>query len=186
VAERGDVDRHRRTLRLVEQLQRLAEAEPLVGGKRQGEDLAVVPQGLAAKRGPDDVDDLAGPAQRLVVGHPVPALDHLGAGGAEPEDRPAAADVVEPGGGLRERTGRAGEHVEDRSADLDAFGLGGQVAHQRGGVEAVGLGHPDGVQPGRLERRDLVGCLARVAGVRQRGGELHGTSSRGRQAITLP
>ena len=69
---------------------------------------------LAAQRHPDDVDDLAGAAQRLVVGQAVPALDDLRAGGAEAEDRAAAADVVEAGRGLRERAGRARVDVEDR------------------------------------------------------------------------
>ena len=82
-------------------------------------------------------------------------------------------DVVEPGRGLQQRARGAGVDVEDRRADLDRLGLGGEVAHQRGGVEAVGLGHPDGVEPGLLERRDLVGRLARVAGVHQLGRELH-------------
>ena len=103
LAERRDVDRDARPLRLGQHLQRLAEAGALALGQRQVEDLAVVLQALAPQRHPDDVDDLAGAAQRLVVGQPVPALDDLRAGGAEPEDRAAAADVVEPGRGLGER-----------------------------------------------------------------------------------
>ena len=92
------------------------------------------------------------------VRHAVEALDHLGARGAQAQDGAAAADVVEAGCRLQQGTRRAGEDVEDGGADLDRLGLGGQVAHQRGGVEAVGLGHPDRVEPGPLQRDDLVGA----------------------------
>ena len=56
-------------------------------------------------------------------------------------------------------------------ADLDRLGLGGEVAHQRGGVEAVGLGHPDRVEPGLLERGrpgrpPRAGCRRTSAGSR--------------------
>ena len=77
-----------------------------------------------------------------------------------------------------EGAGRPGVDVEDRRADLDRLGLRGEVAHERGGVEAVGLGDPDGVEPGLLERGDLVGGVARVAVVHQGEGELHRPRSR--------
>ena len=85
-----------------EQLERLAEAEALSSAQRELED-AVVGERLAAHAAPDEVDDLAGAAERLVVGDAVEALDHLRAGRAEAEDRAAAADVVEAGGGLEQR-----------------------------------------------------------------------------------
>ena len=69
LAERGDVDRHRRPLGLRQHLQRLAEAEALTLRERQREDLPVVVEPLAAQRHAHDVDDLAGASQRLVVGH---------------------------------------------------------------------------------------------------------------------
>ena len=76
-------------------------------------------QRLALEAGPDDPDHLAGAAQRLVVGHPVEPLDHLRPRGAQPEHRPAAGDVVEPGGGLQDRAGGAREDVEDAGGDLE-------------------------------------------------------------------
>ena len=99
VAQRRDPHRDAGALGLVEQLQRLAQAAALVRGQRELED-AVVVSALAAQTLPEDVDDLAGAAQRLVVGEPVEALDHLRAGGAEADDRAAAGDVVEAGRGL--------------------------------------------------------------------------------------
>ena len=123
----------------------------------------------------DDVDDLAGAAQRLVVGHAVEALDHLGPGGAEADHRAAAGDVVEAGRGLQQGARRAGVDVEDAGADLDGLGLRGEVAHQRRGVEAVRLGDPDRVEARLLQPGHLVGGLAGVPGVDERHRELHGS-----------
>ena len=75
---------------------------------------------LAAQALAQELDDLAGAAQRLVVGHAVEALDDLRAGGAEADDRAAAGDVVEAGRGLQQGAGGAGVDVEDAGADLDA------------------------------------------------------------------
>ena len=41
-------------------------------------------------------------------------------------------------------------HLEDRRAELDALGLGGEPGQRGGGVGAVGLGGPDRVEAGRL------------------------------------
>ena len=84
--------------------------------------------------------------------------------------RPAAVCSSAPG--------RARVDVEDAGADLDGLGLRGEVAHQRGGVEAVGLGDPDRVQARLLEPGDLVGRLTRVPGVDEGHGELHNGSCR--------
>ena len=165
-------------LGLVEQLERLAEAESLVRWQRERED-AVADQGLATQPHAQDLDDLAGAAERLVVRQTVEALDHLGAGRAEPEDRAAAGDVVEAGRGLEERSGGARVDVEDAGADLDRLGLRGEVAHQGGGVEPVGLGDPDQVETRLLQARDLVGGLTRVAGVDERHRQLHRRILRG-------
>ncbi len=167
----------------VEQLERLAEPGALPLGQRQRED-AVVPQRLAAQAAADQVDDLAGAAERLVVRHSVEALDHLRPARPEAEDRPALRDVVESGRGLQDRAGRARVDVEDRRPDLDRLGLGGEVPHQGGGVEAVGLRHPQRVQPRLLERDHLVGRLPGVAGVHQLRGELH-ASDCDRTAVTV-
>ena len=152
-----------------EDLQRLAEAEALVLRQRDVED-AVDCQRLAleARSRTIRMTSRVRP-ERLVVGQPVEPLDHLRPGGAETEHRPAAGDVVEAGRGLQDRAGGAREDVEDAGGDLEPLGLGGQVAHQRGRVEAVGLGHPDHVEPGLLELGDLVG--GRRGGCRRTGGE---------------
>jgi hypothetical protein len=58
----------------------------------------------------------------------VPALDHPRPGRAEPEDRPAPGDGVEPGRGLGEQRGCPRVDGQDRRSDLDPFGARGQVA----------------------------------------------------------
>ena len=63
-----------------------------------------------------------------------------------PEQHPAVRDVVERGGGHGgHRRGAAG-HLEDRRADLDPLGVGREPGEHGGGVGAVGLGGPDGVE----------------------------------------
>ena len=177
-AERGHEDRDRGALGLVEQLEGLAEAGALALGERELED-AVVDERLAAQPAAEDVDDLAGAAQRLVVGDAVEALDDLRAGRAEADHGAAAGHVVEAGRGLEQGAGGAGVDVEDAGADLDRLGPRGEVAHQRGGVEAVRLRHPDRVQPGLLQPGHLVGGLPRVSGIDERHRELHGSPVRG-------
>ena len=80
--------------------------------------------------------------------------------------RPAAVWSSAPG--VREKTLRM------PGADLQGLGLGGEVAHERGGVVAVGLGDPGDVEAGLLEGGDGVGRVARVAVVLDRSGEEHG------------
>jgi hypothetical protein len=157
-----------------EQLQRLAHAGhgAVLLGQRELED-PVAGERLAAQAAADQLDDLAGPAERVGVGQAVEALDHLRARGAEAQDGAAAADVVEPGRGLQECSRRAREDVEDGCADLDRLGLRGEVSHEGGGVEAVGLWHPDAVKAGILQGLDLVCCLPGIAGVEECAGELH-------------
>ena len=170
--QRRDPDGDGRALGLGQQLERLAEPGALALGQGQRED-PVVRERLAAQPAADQVDDLPGAAERLVVPDPVEPLDHLRSAGAEAEDRPALRHVVEAGRRLQDRARGARVDVEDRRPDLDRLGLGGQVAHQRGGVEAVRLRHPDPVQARLLEGGHLVGGLARVAGVHQLRRELH-------------
>ena len=122
---------------------------------------------------PYDLDDLAGAAQRAGVGDAVEALDDLRPRSAQAQHRAPGRDVVETGDRLQQRPGGAREDVEDARADLDLLGLRSQVAHQRGGVEAVGLGHPHEVEARALEVDDLVGRGARVAVVHEHGRELH-------------
>ena len=53
---------------------------------------------------------------------------------------------------------RAG-HLEDRRAELDLLGVGGQPGEHGGGVRAVGLGRPDGVEARRLGLADDLELL---------------------------
>ena len=101
---------------LIRILSGLPRPRPWSGGQRDVEDARVRLQRLALEAGADDPDHLAGAAQRLVVGHPVEALDDLRPGGAEAEHGAAAGDVVEAGGGLEDRAGGAREDVEDAGA----------------------------------------------------------------------
>ena len=111
--------------------------------------------------------------ERAVVGHAVEALDHLGARGAETEDAATARHGIDAGRRHGDQRRRAAVDRQDGRADLDPLGLGGQVAHEARGVEAVGLGHPDDVEPDLLQLRRLAGRLLEPAGVVQRHGQLH-------------
>ena len=118
VADRRDVDRDARAHRMVDQLERLAEAGPLSFGQRQVVDAGVLDR-LAPPHHPADLDDLAGAGERAVVGDAVEAFDHLRARRAEAEDGAAVGDGVEAGRGLAEARRRAAVDVEDARADFD-------------------------------------------------------------------
>ena len=174
LAERGHPDGDAGTDRVVDELQCLAEAGAHAGGQGDVVHRAVVGQRrLAGPHVPADLDDLARPRQRAVVGDAVEALDHLGARGAEPEDAAAAGDRIEAGGRHGDQRGRPAVDRQDGRADLHPLGLGGQVPHVARGVVAVGLGHPDDVEPDLLELHRLAGGLFEPAGVAQRHGKLH-------------
>src|SRR5580692_3677463 len=70
-AERGDDDRDALPDRVVDQLERLAEAGAALVGQRVV--LALVVQPVAAPHHPADLDQLPGPPDRGVVPHAVPA-----------------------------------------------------------------------------------------------------------------
>jgi hypothetical protein len=113
---------------MVDELQRLAEARALPGGERQRVVLAVVGELLfALPHLAADVDDLAGPPERRVVGHTVEALDHLWSRRADAEDEPAVRHEVEPGGRHCHERRRAGVDRQDARGDLHRGGLGGDV-----------------------------------------------------------
>ena len=131
---------------------------------------------LAAPDLAADLDDLPGAGERLVVRHAVEALDHLRARRAEAEDRPAARQRVEPGRGHRDERRRAAVERQDAGADLDPLGVGGEVAHERDGVEAVGLGDPHDVEARLLQRDHRLDLSDRVVAVLELGGELHALS----------
>jgi hypothetical protein len=74
---------------VVDQLERLAEA----GAAFRERDRVVLPgelEPLAPPHLPADLDELPGTADRRIVGHAVPALDHLRARCAYAEREPAA------------------------------------------------------------------------------------------------
>ena len=163
-ADGGQGDRDALADGMVDQLERLAQpGAPL---QRQLVVPALVGQPVAAPDHPADLDDLAGPADRRVVRHAVPALDHLRAGRAEPQREPAARDVVQPGRGHPQQRGRARVQREDPRRDLHPLGLGRDITQLAHRVEAVGLGHEHDVDPGPLEVGQLhhgLGESARIA-----------------------
>ncbi len=147
-ADGGQGDRDPLADRVVDQLERLAQ--PGASLQRQLVVLALVGQPLAAPDHPADLDDLAGPADRRVVRHAVPALDHLRAGRAEAQREPAARDVIKPGRGHRGQRGRARVELEDPGGDLHPLRLRRDEAELAHRVEAVRLGHEHDVEPGSL------------------------------------
>ena len=174
LAQRGHPDRDAGAHRVVDDLERLAQPGPLPLG--QGDVIGGAVMGERRLAGPDraaDLDDLAGAGQGAVVGHAVEALDDLGARGAEAEDAAAARQGVDAGRRHGDERRRARVDGQDGRADLEALGLGGQVAHEARGVVAVGLGDPDHVEPGLLELDGLAGRVRRAPGVVQRHGQLH-------------
>ncbi len=80
---------------------------------------------------------------------------------------------VDAGGRHGDQRRSAAVDGQDGRADLDALGLGGQVAHEARRVEAVGLGDPHHVEADLLELGDLAGGLLVASGVVQRHGDLH-------------
>jgi hypothetical protein len=178
VAQRGHPDRDVRAVRMVDHLQRLAQAGAAVGGQRDRVQ-PVMFDPLPAPHRAADLDGLPGARHRLVVGHAVEALDHLRAGRAEPEQEPAVGQRVQPGGRHRGQRRGAAVDRQDPGADLHPLGARGEVAQQRHRVEAVGLGDPHRVEPGPLHRHHRLGVADRVGAVLELGGQQHsGTQHR--------
>ncbi len=144
--DRGDVHRDALLDRRDHQLERLAG--PV--GQRQRVGLAVVGQPLARERLAHDLDVLLRARELLAEALPVPALGHLGPGGAQPEQEAPVREVVERDGGHRRHGRRAAGDLQDRRAELDPLGLGGEPRERSGGVGAVGLRGPDGLEPRAL------------------------------------
>ena len=174
LAQGGHPDRDAGSHGVVDQLEGLAQPRPFAGRQRDLVGRALVDERRLA--GPDlaaDVDDLARAGEGAVVGHAVEALDHLGARGSEAEDAAPARNGIDAGGRHGDQRGCAAVDGQNGGADLDALGLGGQEAHEARRVEAVGLGHPDDIEPDLLQRNRLPGRLFEPAGVVQRHGQLH-------------
>ena len=109
--------------------------------------LAVVDQRLLAREdGAHDGDVFARLAQRLAVGLAVPAFHDLGAGEPQPQQHAAAGELVEGDGGHGRVGRRAGRHLHDGRAQVDALGLRADPGQRRDRIRAIGLGRPDRVE----------------------------------------
>ena len=124
-----------RPQRVDDGLQRLAQSRPARVGERVVGPV-VGDRGVAGDDLADDVQVLAGPGQRLGEGLPVPALDDLGTGHAEPEHEATARQVVE--GDRRHAHGRrgAGRHLAQCGAQADPGGGRAPPAERGEGVGA--------------------------------------------------
>ena len=173
-AERRDPDRDPGPHGVGDDLERLAQPGALLGRAAAACSAPVV--GEAVLAGPHlaaDLDDLPGAAERLVVRDAVPALDHLRARRAEAELAAAVGEGVDARRRHGEERGRPGVDRQDARRDLHGLGAGGEVAHEARRVEAVGLGHPDEVEPSLLQLGDLVGRLLEPTGVAELHADLH-------------
>ena len=177
-ANRGDHDRDALAHRVVDQLERLAEAGALIRGERELIVPAVVAEPLPAPHHPADLDQLAGPADGGVVGHAVPALDHLRAGRAEAEGEPAVRDVVQPGRGHRGQCRGARIQLENAGGQLEPLGLGRDIAELAHRVVAVGLRHEHDAETGLLVVGQLRDCLSEAPGVVDRHPDAHAPAFR--------
>jgi hypothetical protein len=140
-------------------LERFAQPGSLLRRQWQREDSAGVGELLSPPHHPTDLDDLSRPLDRSVVRHTVPALDDLRTGGAEAEDRPTVAQLVQAGDGLCYQGGRPRVDRKDARAELESARAGGQVAQPRRGVVAIRLRHPHHVQAGLLQPHHAVDAL---------------------------
>ena len=172
-AERGQDDRDVRADRVVDELQRLAESGALPGRQRDLIVRALVLQPLPAPHLAADLDQLAGPGQRRVVGNAVPALDDLRPGRADAQRETSAGDVVEAGRRHRRHRRRARVDLHDAGRQLDPLGHRGQIAKLADRVVTVGLRHEDDVQPGLFEVGQLSRRLLEAARVVQCHSDAH-------------
>src|SRR5207302_1538407 len=102
------------------------EADAAGAAIRQRVELAVeLERAVTAKGAPNHLDVFTCARERLVRRLPVPALDHLGTGDAEPEHEPAVREVVECDRGHGGRGGGTRRELYDAGADMDPFGVGG-------------------------------------------------------------
>jgi hypothetical protein len=155
-------------------LERLSQASAFAGCQGHRVVLSLVrerrlaPPHLAA-----DLDDLARAAQGIVVGDAVETLDDLGARRAETEVESAIGERVDAGGGHGDQCGSPRVDRQDRRADLHRLGQGGKVAHERGTVETVRLGHPDQVETDFFHLHDVARGLFEASRVVEHRRNLH-------------
>jgi len=154
-------------------LERLPETGALPLGERHLVVATLVVDPLSLPHLTADLDDLPGATHRSVVGHTVEPLDDLRPRGTEPEDAATVGHGVDPCRRHGQQGGGAGVDGKDAGGDLNAFGGGGEVAHETRCVEAVGLGHPDDVEARFLVLGHLAGRLLEPTAVLQLHAELH-------------
>ncbi len=158
-ADGRDRDRDALPERVVDQLQRLAQAGALAG--RQGH--GVVPPGIGQRLTPPDLaadlDRLPGPADRRVEGNAMEALDDLGSRGADAELEASVGQVVQAGRGHRQQRRGTRVQLQDPGRDVRLRGPGGHVTETADRVEAVQLGHGDQLDAGLLVVGQLGGGL---------------------------
>ena len=165
--ERRHHDRDPFPDRVIDQLERLAQAGALISWQRDGVVPALMHQPLAPPDAAADFDDLPGAPDRRVVRHPMPALDHLRARGPDAQHEPAPGHVVQAGRRHRGEGRRPGIELQDARGDLHPLGLRGEVAELADRIEAVSLGHEDDVEAGLLVIGQLGDGLGEVARVIQ-------------------
>src|SRR4029077_16978496 len=138
-ADRAEVDGDLVADRVDVELERLALAgDSLPLGERQLEVLALLLEAaIAGDYLLDDLDVLARAPPGLLVGHAVPALGDLWARRTEAEDEAPPGEGVDRDPGHRGGGGLAGGDLEDRRAELDGLGLGGQIGEHADRVGAV-------------------------------------------------
>ena len=85
-------------------------------------------------------------ASGLANGWPYQPSTTCGPGDAQPEDQPAAGEVVERHRGHRGGGRRARGDLRDRGAELDPLGRRAPPGQRHQRVRAVGLGGPDRVE----------------------------------------
>ena len=167
-------DRNTFADRVIDQLQRFAQAGALVGRQRNPVVLAVVGHPLATPHLPADLDDLAGAAQWRVERHTVEALHHLRARRADAQPEPAVRHVVQAGRRHRQQRGGADVDRHHAGAELDARRPRRKETQLADRVERVGLRHQGDVDADLFELDDLVDGLQEAVRVVQKDACPHG------------
>ena len=150
--------------------------------------VALERHGLAPQQRADDPERLLEPFDAVVLREPERVVLRVVPPGPEAEDQPSTAHLVGGRGHLGHERGVAEARAQDERADLDAFGRGGEGAHDgpglelavdrpaRGLVEEVVV-HPDRIEPVRLgrprERRDRRPRGPAAAGIARGRGHDH-------------
>ncbi len=133
-------------------------------------ELALLTDPLAAQQPVDDRERLGKAGDRAVVWDPEGAKLALVPAGAEAEDEPAAADLIEGGGHLGEQSWRMETGAGHQRTEGDPIGHRRKCGQQRPGLPGAPLGppvageqevvaEPDGVEAdlfGRASHREVL------------------------------